>query len=289
LRVPLLEVMSPPALVLSEHLVLLLYSVPAVVLGWRFFEGLGATQWISLLVIAWGGSALATLLFATAFVVGNPTVVILLQKSQPLFAIALAHILLRERLAWSYWPLLVVAMVGAYLISFGNLGPFGELGSAQLLTAALSLGAALLWGFSTVLGRLVLKDVPFHTLTGARLLLALPFLWAIVLVQGSFGQVGSGFVARPELVVLLALIPGLIALLLYYRGLTGTRASYATLAELAFPATAVVLNWTFLGAGVGLNQILGFVLLWGAVFALGRLNAREPAPTPSEPLVGRTS
>ena len=288
LRVPLLEVMSPPALVLSEHLVLLLYSVPAVVLGWRFFRGLGATQWISLLVIAWGGSALATLLFATAFVVGNPTVVILLQKSQPLFAIVLAHVLLRERLAWSYWPLLAVAMVGAYLISFGNLGPFGELGSSQLLTAALALGAALLWGSSTVLGRLVLKDVPFHTLTGARLLLALPFLWAIVLVQGSFGQVGSGFVARPELVVLLALIPGLIALLLYYRGLTGTRASYATLAELAFPATAVVLNWTLLGAEVSSNQILGFVLLWGAVFALGRLNARDPAPQPSEPLVGRT-
>jgi drug/metabolite transporter (DMT)-like permease len=288
LRVPLLEVMSPAALVLSEHLVLLLYSVPAVVLGWRFFGGLGTAQWISLLVIAWGGSALATLLFATAFTLGNPTVVILLQKSQPLFAIVLAHILLRERLVWSYWPLLAVAMVGAYLISFGSLGPFGELGSARLLTAALALGAALLWGSSTVLGRLVLKDVPFHTLTGARLLLALPFLWAIVLVQGSFGQVGSGFVARPELVVLLALIPGLIALLLYYRGLTGTRASYATLAELAFPATAVILNWTFLGAGVGSNQILGFVLLWGAVFALGRLNAREPAPTPSEPLVGRT-
>ena len=289
LRVPLLEVMSPPALVLSEHLVLLLYSLPAVVLGWRYFRGLGVAQWVSLFIIAWGGSALATLLFATAFTLGNPTVVILLQKSQPLFAIALAHVLLRERLAWPYWPLFAVAMVGAYLISFGDLGPFGQLGSAQLLTAALALGAALLWGSSTVLGRLVLKDVPFHALTGARLLLALPFLWAIVLAQGTVGQVGSGFAARPELLIILALVPGLAALLLYYRGLTGTRASYATLAELAFPATAVILNWTFLGAGVSPNQILGFVLLWGAVFALGRLNARDPAPTPSEPLVGRAS
>ena len=286
MRVPLLEVMSPPALVLSEHLVLLLYSVPAVVLGWRFFRGLGAAQWASLLIIAWGGSALATLLFATAFVVGNPTVVILLQKSQPLFAIVLAHVLLRERLAWLYWPLFAVAMVGAYLISFGDLGPFGALGSAQVLTAALALGAALLWGSSTVLGRLVLKDVPFHALTGARLLLALPLLWVVVLFQGSFGQVGSGFATRPELVLLLAVVPGLIALLLYYRGLTGTQASYATLAELAFPATAVILNWTLLGAAVSLNQILGFVLLWGAVFALGHLNARDPAPRPSEPLVG---
>jgi drug/metabolite transporter (DMT)-like permease len=286
LRVPLLEVASPSQIVLLEHLVLLLFSVPAVVLGWRFFRGLGAAQWISLLVIGWGGSALATLLFTTAFAVGNPTVVILLQKTQPLFAIVLAAVLLRERLGWAYWPCFAVAMVGAYLISFGNLDPFAALGSAELLAAAFALGAALLWGSSTVLGRLVLKDMPFYALTGVRLLLAVPLLLGIVVAQGAVGGLGAGFASEPLRVVLLALIPGLLALLLYYRGLTGTRASYATLAELAFPATAVVLNWTFLDVGVSANQVLGFVLLWGAVFVLGYLNAKSPAPDPSSPVVG---
>src|ERR671910_1716125 len=286
LRVPLLEVASPSQIVLLEHLVLLLYSVPAVVLGWRFFRGLGVAQWISLLVIGWGGSALATLLFTQAFAVGNPTVVILLQKTQPLFAIALAAILLRERLGWAYWPCFAVAMVGTYMISFGNLGPFTALGSADLLPAALALGAALLWGSSTVLGRLVLKDVPFYALTGARLLLAVPLLAGIVVAQSSVGGLAAGFASEPGRVILLALIPGLLALLLYYRGLTGTRASYATLAELAFPATAVVLHWTVLGGGVSPNQVLGFVLLWGAVFMLGYLNAKAPAPDPSAPVVG---
>jgi drug/metabolite transporter (DMT)-like permease len=255
-------------------------------LGWRYFRGLGAAQWVALLVIGWGGSAIATLLFTTAFTVGNPTVVILLQKTQPLFAIVLAGILLRERLVWAYWPCFAVAMVGAYMISFGDLGPFAALGSAELLTAALALGAAILWGSSTVLGRLVLKDMPFYALTGARLLLAVPLLAAIVIVQGSVGGLGAGFAAEPGRVVLLALIPGLLALLLYYRGLSGTRASYATLAELAFPATAVILNWTFLDVGVSPNQVLGFVLLWGAVFVLGYLNAKTPAPDPSAPVVG---
>lgn len=292
LRVPLLEVMSPPAIVLSEHLVLLLYSVPAVVLGWGVLAGLRASQWVALLVIAWGGSALATLLFTTAFVVGNPTVVILLQKTQPLFAIALAHILLRERLRWAYWPCFAVAILGAYLISFdGFVEPFEALGSSQALPALLTLGAAILWGSSTALGRFVLRDVPFHTLTGARLLLALPVLWVIVLAQGSFGQLGAGFAAEPARVVLLALVPGLIALLLYYRGLSGTKASYATLAEISFPASAVILNWVFLGVGVSANQILGFALLWAAIFALGYLNARDPAPAPpvGELGAGRTS
>jgi drug/metabolite transporter (DMT)-like permease len=234
-----------------------------------------------LLVISWGGSALATLLFTTAFVLGNPTVVILLQKTQPLFAIALAHVLLRERLRRAYWPCFAVAVVGAYLISFGGfIEPMEALGSVQALPALLTLGAAILWGTSTALGRFVLKDVPFHTLTGARLLLALPVLWVIVLAQGSLGQVGAGFTAEPARVALLALIPGLLALLLYYRGLSGTKASYATLAEISFPASAVILNWVFLGVGVSANQLLGFGLLWAAILALGYLNARDPLPAP---------
>ena len=282
LRVPLLDVMSPPAIVLSEHLVLLLYSVPAVALGWRFFRGFRTSQWIALLVIAWGGSALATLLFTAAFAAGNPTSVILLQKTQPLFAIALAHILLQERLRWVYWPCFVVAVLGAYLISFdGLVEPLEALGSTQAQAAALTLGAAILWGSSTALGRFILKDVPFHTLTGARLLLALPVLLAIVLMQGSLGEMGAGFAAEPARVVLLALVPGLLGLLLYYRGLSSTKASYATLAELSFPASAVALNWIFLGVAISANQALGFVLLWGAILVLSHLNARDPAPTPT--------
>jgi drug/metabolite transporter (DMT)-like permease len=232
-------------------------------------------------MIAWGGSALATLLFTTAFAFGNPTVVILLQKTQPLFAIALAHVLLRERLRWAYWPCFAVAVLGAYLISFdGFVEPFEALGSAQALPALLTLAAAMLWGSSTALGRFVLKDMPFHTLTGARLLLALPILWVIVLVQGSLGEMGAGFAVEPTRVVLLALVPGLLGLLLYYRGLSGTKASYATLAEISFPASAVILNWAFLGFGVSANQILGFALLWGAILFLAYLNSRDPAPAP---------
>ncbi|BBL80256.1 EamA family transporter [Rubrobacter xylanophilus] len=278
LRVPLLDYMSPLSVVFAEHLLLAAYSVPAVVIGRRAFRGFGLPQWAALLVIGWGGSALATLLFTAAFAVGNPTVVILLQKTQPLFAIALSALLLRERLGPGYWAGFAVAMTGAYLVSFSDLAPFRQLPGAEALTAALALGAALLWGSSTVLGRLVLRNVPFHTLTGARLLLALPLLAGIVLAQGTLGQVGEGLASHPGRLVLLALLPGLLALLLYYRGLSATRASYATLAELAFPATAVVLNWAFLDVGISPGQLVGFLLLWAAVLYLSHLNARSPSP-----------
>lgn len=274
LRFPLVDTMSPASIVFAEHAILAAYSIPAVILGRRAFRGFGAKQWTALLVIGWGGSALGTLLFTAAFAVGSPTVAILLQKTQPLFAVLLAGIVLGERMGRWYWLVFAVAIVGAYLVSFGDLSPFGELGADEVLTAVLALGAALMWGSSTVLGRFVLRDVPFHTLAGARLLIALPLLTAIVLGTGSLGDVGAGFSAEPGRLILLALVPGFLSLLIYYRGLSGTRASYATLAELAFPATAVALNWIVLGVGIGANQVFGFLLLWGSVFALGYLNTR---------------
>src|SRR4028119_1219620 len=83
LRVPLLREMSPAAIVLGEHVILLLYSVPAVVLGWASLRRLRPSGWLALLVIGWGGSALATLLFTAAFVAADPPVAILLQEGQP--------------------------------------------------------------------------------------------------------------------------------------------------------------------------------------------------------------
>src|SRR4028119_1748657 len=90
LRTPLLREMSPAAIVLGEHVILLLYSVPAVVLGWASLRRLRPSGWLALLVIGWGGSALATLLFTAAFVAGDPTVAILPQQGPPLFAIGRA-------------------------------------------------------------------------------------------------------------------------------------------------------------------------------------------------------
>jgi drug/metabolite transporter (DMT)-like permease len=68
--------------------------------------------------------------------------------------------------------------------------------------------------------------------------------------------------------LLMALIPGLLALLIYYRGLMTARASRAAIAELAFPGTATVLNWIFLGAHISAIQLAGFFLLWVAILNL---------------------
>ncbi len=281
LRVPLTKAMAAPAIVLDEHVLLSLYAIPALLLSVGALRRLRLPQWLALILIAWGGSGLATVLFTMAFVTGNPTTVILLQKVQPLFAIALARLMLGEPLGRQYWPWFALAMVGAYLVSFGTLAPFWELSQTTVTAAALALGAAALWGSATVFGRFVLADLSFETVTGARFLLALPFLLGLASAQGQVGAAVSGLQTFTLNLFLLALIPGLVSLLLYYRGLTMTRASIATLAELAFPASAIVLNWIFLQQGVTTTQLLGFAMVWLAIAALDRLVA--PAAEPARP------
>lgn len=87
--------------------------------------------------------------------------------------------------------------------------------------------------------------------------------------------------------LLLALIPGLLALSIYYKGLQTTPASVATLAELAFPLSALTLNYFVFGTTVGPSQLAGIVILAGVLVIMSRtshtsgargLGVEEPQP-----------
>src|SRR5690606_29315432 len=98
-RVGLLDDLPTVFIVLVEHLISLIvlaFFIPqtlkklAAIRDWR--------SWAVLLVIGVGGSAGALLLFTQAFAYMNPSVVILLQKIQPVVAIVLAIVFLKEKL-----------------------------------------------------------------------------------------------------------------------------------------------------------------------------------------------
>ncbi len=273
LREPLVDDMSSTAIVLIEHVYLALFAIPVLIMNRSFFSGLGRFDWLAILIIAWGGSGLATVLFTEGFAQGNPTTVILLQKTQPLMVVLLASVLLRERLPSLYWPLFGTALIGVYLVSFGTLDPFSNLGRGEVVAAGLALSASALWGASTVMGRFLLGKGSFATVTASRFLFALPFLFGLALYQGQIGPAFEGLGNHPGRLFLVALIPGLLGMLVYYEGLSRTPASIATLAELAFPATAVVVNWYFLDATINSLQGVGFVILWLSIACLSWLPA----------------
>jgi drug/metabolite transporter (DMT)-like permease len=252
-----------------EHL---LNSVASLPLLWRqrsFFRTLNKSQITGLLYVGAGASALAAILFvkgATAMNY-NFTVAALLQKFQPLFAILLAAIFLKEKIRPRFWLFAVPAIFGAYLVSFGLISPtalWSTAGSASWQGPALAILAALLWAGGTVVGRSLLKDINFEFVTGVRFVVGFLFLIFYVSVweQMQFGQMTPLFWRNATII---ALLTGFFALFLYYYGLKNTKASVATLMELGYPLALTVVNWKLLGITLSGWQIAGALILLGSV------------------------
>jgi drug/metabolite transporter (DMT)-like permease len=278
LRKPLTTEWSAWTIVLYEHAILTCAVAPIL---WRHRDQvrrLSPAGWLSAIVIAWGGSALATLLFTEAFAASfsNPDVVILLQKTQPLFAIGAAVVVLGERPRPELAYLLVPAVIGTYLLSFGWLAPGTAFTGAQARPALYALGAAALWGAATAFGRRGLREVEPNVLMGLRFSLALPFLAVIASFEHATLPAHHASSADWSRLFMLALGSGLIAMMLYYRGLRTTPAPVATIAELAFPATALVVNYIWLGATINGWQMLGFVILWATIAMIYRVPVSVP-------------
>jgi drug/metabolite transporter, DME family len=256
-----------------EHLLLALATAPLVLRGLRVMRGRPARDWLAIAIVGGGSSVTATVLLTEAFKHGDPTTPLLLQKLQPVIVGALAFLLLGERLRPRYFVFLAVALLSSYLIAFADPG---EVTVDRLLPAALGAGAAALWALGTVLGKHLSAAVPAPELTGLRFAFGLPVAAVLVIpfgADGEFVAAGSGDVLP---IVGLALVPGLLALLLYYQGLRRAPAAAATIAELSFPLTALIVNAVAFGDRLSGTQLLGAALLAGTVAALGLTSARGP-------------
>lgn len=258
-RLPLTGEHSAITIVFAEHVVLTL-CVAALLP--RVIPAVRRAPWsvvLALLVIGAGASAGATMLFTQAFTYGDPITPLLLQKLQPLFAVAAAWFLLGERPRRAYAPLLLVGVLGAYLLAFAN--PL-SVSVSQLVPALLAIGAAALWALGTVLGRYATRTLsPSDVLTG-RIVIGL--VTSGVLVAATSASFTLPLAAVPGLIGL-ALVPGLLALTVYYQGLRRTPAMIATLCELAFPLTAALLGRLVLGEALTLSQWAGVALLVATV------------------------
>lgn len=257
-----------PTLVLIEHAVLVLLTAPFLWRRRHEFERMNRWDWMSALVIGAGSSTLATILFTSAFRYGDPTTPLLLQKIQPLVAVVAARLILGEGLLPRFGWFLAGGLTGAYLIAFPEPG---SVSVAALTPALLAAGAAALWGLGTVLGRRLSTPLSFQALTALRFAIGLPAAAVIVGFSGDLKSVTSVSPGEFGGVVALALVPGLAALMLYYRGLRTTPASAATIAELAFPLTAAGLNFVVFGTRLSVTQAVGAVVLASTITVMGRM------------------
>lgn len=274
--------LSSSAIVFAEDLFITLACIPFAAHIACDLRGRSKRDILALTAIGVGPQALATVLFtqsiSLALQSNSVNETYLLQQVQPIMAIALAWLVLKERRRARFWPLAALALVAVYLVVFARtpFQPFSDLGRGHVLAAVYALGAAFLWASGTVLGRYSLRDVSFVTTTAMRFTIALPVLFAITLISNGTEAFTVYRLADVPNLIGLAIVPGLCAILVYYRALRSTPASLATLAETAFPLTVTLL--LALPAPYGFSQQILPLQLGGAALFIAVmifLNARK--------------
>ncbi len=268
--------LPPITIVFLEHLIGAIILLPFFLRIFRK-EHLTKKEWWALAVIALFSGVLGTLFFTTAlakihFI--SFSVVFLLQKLQPIFTVATAAVVLKERPAKQYWIWAGVAVVAAYFVTFPSGVVNLATGSGTIIAALFAVAAALCWGSTTAFSRYTLLNHSNTFIVGMRFLLttliAIPFLFALGGGESAL-TIGTGQIWK---LVAIALTSGMVALWIYYRGLKSTPASVSTIVELAFPLTAVIIDYFLYDTALAASQYAAAVVLLFAVYKVSRLSRK---------------
>lgn len=202
------------------------------------------------------------------------TVVTLLQKAQPIFALILARIILKEKLGKNFLSWVIFALIGGYIMTFEfTLPRVAEVSTSNVFKATLyALLAAFSFGSATVFGKRILSHSSFVTALYTRYFFTTMITLCIVLVNNQLGLVFQVTPFEWLIFVIIGLTSGSGAILLYYRGLRYIDASVATICELSFPISSVVFDYVFNGHLLTPIQFIGAAAL---IFAILRISKNQ--------------
>ena len=158
-----------------------------------------------------------------------------------------------------FWAAL--AIIGAYFMTFSTNLPDFSAGDKTTIAALYALLAAFGFSSSTVLSKRALKNVSFEMGTYLRFLFSALIMFVIVISMGEMKSVSDVSTTQIIIFLIIAFTTGGAAIFLYYYGLKRITASVAAICELAFPLTAVVLEYFIHGNILDPIQWAGVVLL----------------------------
>jgi drug/metabolite transporter (DMT)-like permease len=274
---PILYSLSVPMVVLIESTIAFVLLTPFLYHHYTELAKLKQRDWFAFFLVALFGGAIGTMAITKAlFYVNyiNLSIVVLIQKLQPVFAIALAALLLKEKLNKSYFFWGGVAIVSSYFMTFGISIPSLANNENVIAAALFALLSAFSFGASTVFSKRGLRNIRFETATYLRLLLTAVLLLPVTLaLEGGIPlktieghQWGVFFV--------IAFVTGIISTFAYYFGLKKVKASVATIAELTFPMAAILLEFIIRDNLLSAVQWLAAVLLLFAIYKVSNTKQR---------------
>jgi drug/metabolite transporter (DMT)-like permease len=194
----------------------------------------------------------------------------LLANTVPVFTALLAAIFLRQRLRPVSWTGILLALVGAWVISTGGLRL--QVQRATALGDGLVLLSSLAAALYFVFGSRLLRGYPALVVTAAAATLGALTLLPLAMLAGQ-----ANAWTWPALIAVLALGigPGLLANLWWWETVEWLDATRAAVYIYLIPLLTMIFAVLLLGETVGPAQLAGAALLLGGVWLAERSRANE--------------
>lgn len=272
-----LFILPPIIIVFYEHLVGALILSPFFIKDLKT-EKIDKKSLIAITFVSLLSSLLGTLWFTTALLMTNYisfSVVFLLQKLQPLFALFFARIILKEKLSKKYLVWAVPALIGAYFVTFPQGTVNLNTGDKTFTAALFAVGAAFAWGSSTAFSRFALLKNKDRYITGIRFMITTVLAFIAVFVmkqQASLFTINLSQILR---FALIALSTGMVGLLIYYKGLKLTEVRVSAILELVFPLLAVLIDIIIYKKFLEPVQVLAAVVLLYSMYRISQLKIKH--------------
>lgn len=267
-------------LVFVEHSILVLvFLYPITQAIMTMLQKAALNVWGSFFMIGALGSALSTVFFSKAMFILNPSIVVVLQKLQPIIALLLAKLILKEKLPWYFLAVAALAIIGVGLLSYEDFRQLYNLTSEELtLTNDIILGyifaffSVIGWASATVFGKKVFNtmslEMSVYQILGLRYFLG----WLALIIylelmsQLPWSELYSSFDGKMGTVASMVFVSAVLGMSLYYQGMKILRPRIIVIVELWYPFLAIIVNALLLDIHLQWIQIIGAVILVFATF-----------------------
>jgi len=252
--------------VFLEHALGFIVLSPFVFIYWSKIKTLSWKSWGAVMWISLFGGMIGTIMITKAFfaaVDGTVTfaTVIILQKLQPFFALILARLILKEKLSKNFYVWAAVAIVASYFIAFAKTGlSFGQIDWWHN-AAFFAFIAAFAFGSSTVFGKRIANHLDYKAVAALRFGVTAIMVLIFILMTGDAFAWPQVTGRQWSLLGLIVFTSGAGSMFIYYFGLRRVSASTATILELFWPFSALIMDYVFNHNYLTVTQIIAVLVL----------------------------
>jgi len=266
-----------------NFVVFILHALPFIIMQlflyrqYRYLRQFTLQDISVLLLIALFGGAIGTISIVKALFLVNfkeLSIVVLLQKLQPVFAISLAAIILKEKLNKYFVVWALIALLGGYFLTFGMHAPNFHTGSNTPLASLYALLAAFSFGSSTVFSKMILMRYSFKTATFYRYGFTSLIMLIFIAFAGRLADFKDVTTNNWIIFLIIAFTTGSGAIFLYYHGLNRVKAILAIMCELFFPISTIFFDYIVNHNSLSSVQWISAAVM---VFAIINLNRSQQA------------